>query len=451
LPAKSYHSAEQASQYTVLPCRINLAIASQDFSASPVHNLPMTLLRHPFCYGVLLLLTACSSPDQDLDPGVTALPVLTESEAAGPRLSSGKDGTLVLSWMEADDVGTTLRYSTLADDRWQYPEAVISGKNMFVNWADLPSVIPLSSNHWVAHWLEMAGSLTYSYHVVMSQSFDGGFTWSVPSKPHSDDTPTEHGFVSLFPQDGKVAAIWLDGRKTGNEPSNDPTTSGMTLRGAVIDADGSLQDEQLIDEFICDCCQTDVAVAEPGPVAVYRDRTVDEVRDIHVTRLVDGVWTAGVPLHNDNWRIAGCPVNGPAIAARESTVAAVWFSAADDKSTVSLKLSDDGGASFGNPISIATEGSLGHVDTIMLPDDSVVVSWLQINADGLGSVMARRVDQNGNASAAHPITTSADKRSVPQMARFGNDLVFVWTGSSEELSRIQSARLPTESLPIVKP
>ena len=411
----------------------------------------MMIPRHSLCYSVFLFLTACTSPDQVSEFGVTPLRVPTKTEAAGPRLSSGKDGTLVLSWMQADDVGTTLRYSTLADDRWQYPETVISGKNMFVNWADLPSVIPLSGNHWVAHWLEMAGSLTYSYHVVMSQSFDGGLTWSVPSKPHTDDTPTEHGFVSLFPQDGKVAAIWLDGRNTGNEPSGDPTASGMTLRGAVIDADGSLQDEQLIDELICDCCQTDVAVAESGPVAVYRDRTIDEVRDIFVTRLVDGVWTAGVPLNNDNWQIAGCPVNGPAIAARESTVAAVWFSAANDKSTVSLKLSDDGGASFGNSIFIATEGSLGHVDTVILPDDSIVVSWLQTAADGSGSVMARRVDQNGNASAAHPITTSADKRSVPQMARFGNDLVFVWTESSEDSSRIQSARLPTESLPLPRP
>jgi hypothetical protein len=148
--------------------------------------------------------------------------------------------------MEPDEDGTTLWYSTLAEAGWQPPRPVVTGKNMFVNWADMPSVSALTSEHWVAHWLEMAGPLTYSYHVVMAQSFDGGESWSEPVKPHTDGTPTEHGFVSVYPYDGKVAAIWLDGRKTGGEHGSDPQASGMTLRGAVIDADNALQREQEI-------------------------------------------------------------------------------------------------------------------------------------------------------------------------------------------------------------
>jgi hypothetical protein len=318
---------------------------------------------------------------------------------------------------------------------------------MFVNWADLPSVTALTGTHWVAHWLEMAGSTTYAYHVVVSQSFDGGESWSEPLKPHTDDTPTEHGFVSLFAQNGDVAAIWLDGRKTGNEPSGDPTASGMTLRAAVIDADGNLHHEQLIDELICDCCQTDVAVAESGPVAVYRNRTVDEIRDIYVTRNVDAAWTAGESLNNDNWLIAGCPVNGPAIAARGNRVAAAWFTAANQDTAVSLKLSADGGESFGDQIPVAAGGTLGHVDTVILPDNSVVVSWLQMNADELGSLMVRRVAFDGTASADYVVATSVNKRSVPQMANVGNDLVFVWTDSSDTAARIRSARHSSESLP----
>ena len=49
-----------------------------------------------------------------------------------------------------------------------------------------------------------------------------------------------------------------------------------------------------------------------GPVAVYRDRSPEEIRDISVVRLVDGVWTEPAPVHADNWMIEGCPVNGPA-------------------------------------------------------------------------------------------------------------------------------------------
>ena len=144
--------------------------------------------------GFLAILLAACSPTPDADGNVIQrLPVPSEVNAEGPRLSTGPDGITILSWMEPDEDGVTLWYSMLAGDGWQPRKAVVSGKDMFVNWADLPSVVPLDEDHWAAHWLEMAGDLTYSYHVLLTQSFDGGRTWSAPLKIHRDETPTEHG------------------------------------------------------------------------------------------------------------------------------------------------------------------------------------------------------------------------------------------------------------------
>ena len=395
---------------------------------------------------MLVLLAGCSAPDTPQQPSVDLLAVPAGAQAVGPRLAGGGGQPLVLSWMEPDETGTTLWYSTFVDEAWSGPRAVVSGKNMFVNWADMPAVTALSEDHWVAHWLEMAGPLTYSYHVVMAQSFDGGLSWSEPVKPHTDDTPTEHGFVSVYPIDGKVAAIWLDGRKTGND-SGDPATSGMTLRGAVIDADNALHHEQEIDDLICDCCQTDVAVTDAGPVTVYRDRTVDEIRDIYVARLIDGRWQPGVPLNNDNWQIAGCPVNGPAITARGAELAAAWFSVPSQGPAVQLRFSGDGAATFDPAIKLATDGALGHVDVVMLSDGSAVVSWLQASAGGHGSLVLRRVTRDGTLGPTLPIANGAPARSVPQMALAGDELVLVWTEAQDETKRIVSARVPIESVP----
>jgi len=395
---------------------------------------------------MLVLLAGCSAPDTPQQPSVDLLAVPAGAQAAGPRLAGGGGQPLVLSWMEPDETGTTLWYSTFVDEAWSGPRAVVSGKNMFVNWADMPAVTALSEDHWVAHWLEMAGPLTYSYHVVMAQSFDGGLSWSEPVKPHTDDTPTEHGFVSVYPIDGKVAAIWLDGRKTGND-SGDPATSGMTLRGAVIDADNALHHEQEIDDLICDCCQTDVAVTDAGPVTVYRDRTVDEIRDIYVARLIDGRWQPGVPLNNDNWQIAGCPVNGPAITARGAELAAAWFSVPSQGPAVQLRFSGDGAATFDPAIKLATDGALGHVDVVMLSDGSAVVSWLQASAGGHGSLVLRRVTRDGTLGPTLPIANGAPARSVPQMALAGDELVLVWTEAQDETKRIVSARVPIDSVP----
>jgi hypothetical protein len=350
--------------------------------------------------------------------------------------------------MEPDETGTTLWYSVLADEGWQPPRAIATGKTMFVNWADMPSVTAFTQQHWVAHWLEMAGPLSYSYHVVIAQSFDGGKTWSEPLKPHTDGTPTEHGFVSVYPYDGKVAAIWLDGRKTGGEHGSDPEAAGMTLRGAVIDAQNRLSHEQEIDDLVCDCCQTSVAITAGGPVAVYRDRTVDEIRDVYVTRLVDGGWQPGVPLHEDNWQIGGCPVNGPAITARRADVAAVWFSVPHQSPAVQVRFSKDSAATFGPAFTLAVDGALGHVDVITLEDGSAVVSWMQASAGGYGNLVVRRVTPAGNMGPVITVAGDAPARSVPQMAIAASDLVLVWTEAQDGVKRIASARIPIDSVPL---
>ncbi|HSM30767.1 MAG TPA: hypothetical protein VK854_08710 [Woeseiaceae bacterium] len=402
---------------------------------------------HRFVPALLLLLAGCSPPDAPDAMSIETLAVPAGVDAAGPRVSGGAGRPLVLSWMEPDATGTTLRYSTFRDGGWAPPQNVVSGKTMFVNWADMPSVTALADDHWAAHWLEMAGPLTYSYHVVMAQSFDAGRTWSAPVKPHTDGTPTEHGFVSVYPHDGKVAAIWLDGRKTGGEHGGEPQATGMTLRSATIDADNELHNEQEIDGLICDCCQTDVAISAEGPVAVYRDRTVDEIRDIYVARHVDGGWQPGVALHDDNWRIAGCPVNGPAVDARGSAVAAAWYSVADQSPVVQLRFSQDGAATFGAPLKLADDGALGHVDTVMLEDGSAVVSWLQAAAGGRGKLVLRRVTPGGEMGPVFDVASDAPARSVPQMAVAGNHLVLVWTDAREDGKRIASARIPILSVP----
>jgi hypothetical protein len=49
-----------------------------------------------------------------------------------------------------------------------------------------------------------------------------------------------------------------------------------------------LTDDLLLDDMTCTCCQTSAAVTGDGTVLLaYRDRTVDEVRDISVVGRMD--------------------------------------------------------------------------------------------------------------------------------------------------------------------
>ena len=93
----------------------------------------------------------------------------------------------------------------------------------------------------------------------------------------------------------------------------------MQLRAAMYDGAHKQLSDTIIDARVCECCPTAVALAADGPVAAYRNRSAGEIRDIYVTRLAAGRWTMPVPVHRDNFKIEGCPVNGPAVAARGRT------------------------------------------------------------------------------------------------------------------------------------
>ena len=215
----------------------------------------------------------------------------------------------------------------------------------------------------------------------------------------------------------------------------------MTLRAARVDRDGKLHDEQLIDDLVCDCCQTDVAVIGTGAVAVYRDRTVDEIRDIYVARLDDNRWLRHAPLHDDGWRIAGCPVNGPAIAARNDRVAVAWFSAPDGDASVRLRFSDDAGRTFGNAIEVSADTAVGRADTVVLADGSAVVSWLQPDSGGAASLRLRHIGAGGEKGPVVELARQLPARSSPQLALSGNDLVLAWTEKHDQSVRIASARI----------
>jgi hypothetical protein len=324
---------------------------------------------------------------------------------------------------------------------WGEPVTVTTRERFFVNWADFPSVVEIDGTV-VAHWLERGEGGGYDYGVKLALSDDGARTWSGPLTPHTDGTPTEHGFVSTFPHPGGgVGVVWLDGRRYHDRPEA-PATDEMTLRSRRVGPGGELGPEELLDGRTCDCCQTDAALTARGPLVVYRDRSADEIRDVHVTRLVDGRWTEGVPVHEDGWEIAACPVNGPAVDAANDDVVVAWFTAAGDAPSVQVAFSGDAGATFGSPIRVDDGRPAGRVDVSRLADGSAVVSWIERVGDGRAELRVRRVDPEGGARASSSVSAASAERAggFPQMLLHDGRLLFAWTEVSADAGqRVRTA------------
>jgi hypothetical protein len=267
-------------------------------------------------------------------------------------------------------------------------------------------------------------------------SSDNGNTWMPPIIPHTDNTNTEHGFVSkLDLKDDSLLTIWLDGRQYAYAEVNDSIAKEMTLRGAIFDANGTLLKESLIDERVCDCCQTDAAMTEKGPIVVYRNRSEDEVRDIFYSRLVENEWTEPKPIFNDEWTIAGCPVNGPSIAANATMVAVVWYTLHNDTPQVKLAFSGNNGESFETPIVLNNGNTIGRVDVELLKDNSAIAVWLETIEDNT-VIQMQRIHENGAKSNVLTLAKTSEDRSsgFPRLVVKDDTAYLAYTLSGKDLS-----------------
>ncbi|MEM8499870.1 MAG: sialidase family protein [Pseudomonadota bacterium] len=384
---------------------------------------PLTVLL------LLCLMIACtpSTPNIPLN-GVVA------RNASTPHLARDEDGTIVLSYLSAKETGTALRYVRLEEGGWSNAVTVAEGANWFVNWADFPSVVPLTGNQWAAHWLVEKTGDAFAYDAFAAISTDAGKHWSKPIALHDDGTYTEHGFVSLFStEEGQVGAVWLDGRAFAAAANDSP---GTQLRTATVSELGHVSNPAVIDPLVCDCCQTDLAMTSSGPVVAYRNRNKQEVRDIYTSRWLEGQWQAGRELARDGWVINGCPVNGPAIDARGDEVTVAWFT---DHPTarVQVAFSTNGAETFSDPINVNADNTLGRVDVVLLDTGHAVVSWLQSNP---AQLVARVVSHQGAVQALMPVESVGGQRNTgfPQMVEFNEQLLFAWTDASGDTPAIRT-------------
>lgn len=385
-------------------------------------------------------------------------PVVSPAPAgsAQPQLTVSERGVL-LSWIERAGSRATLRFAEWRESQWTAPQTVAAGDDWFVNWADVPSVLRLSDGTLYGHWLQKSGSGTYAYDVRLARSTDDGKTFSASFTPHHDGTQTEHGFASLFERPGGgLGLVWLDGRAMTGGGHDGHGGGAMSVRSAFYDRAGTQVIEEAVDTRVCECCPTTVAVTSEGPIAAYRDRSPEEIRDIYIARHVNGKWTTPVAVHDDGWKIAACPVNGPALSAEGRRVAIAWFTAQGDQGRAYVAFSQDAGATFAAPVRLDEKSALGRVDVALLADGSAVATWIEF-AEGRASFMMRRVEASGTRGPAVAVAGINASRSsgYPRLARAGDDLMLAWTESGkspEEPSRVQTAvaRVPRASTAAVR-
>ena len=374
--------------------------------------------------------SSCTGGDREVLRSIQEVETPASGESGQPNLAVGSKGDTYLSWIEVDSAGMkSMKFATKTPQGWSSPHTVAQSDTLLINWADFPSLLELPGDGLAAHWLsEMPDRGGYNVSIAISR--DKGATWGTPVTPHRDGTATEHGFVSLAPANDGVGVIWLDSRKL------ESGVEDVSLMFTSVGLDGKLGSESEIDDRVCECCQPASIATSNGTLAVYRDRTKDEIRDIAITRFDGKAWSEPRTVFNDGWKIFACPIQGPAISAAGEHIAVAWFTAANEKPKVQVALSADGGNTFGQPIQIDEGEPVGRVDVAALDSGGAVVTWIEHTSRG-GEVRARQVSFGGQASDAITVgkTSVGNASGFPRVKRSGDAIVFAWTDTDEHRVR----------------
>ena len=412
----------------------------------------------------LLLLAACGgdpAAPASITPSVatSATHELSEwklpapGKAAQPDLVATPDGRLLLSWIETENGSAhALKFASFDGGAWSPPQQIAHGDNWFVNWADTPHIAATEDGALWAHWLRQSAKAAYAYDVVLSRSDDGGKTWTQPLTVNDDGTPTEHGFVSLWPQSRDSLGIaWLDGRNTAGEGHGGHEEHGsgaMTLRVANFDAALRKSAEAELDPRTCDCCQTSAAMTSAGPLLVYRDRDGDEIRDIVATRFEHGAWALPRKVHDDRWKMPACPVNGPAIAASGRQAWVAWYTAAGDVPKARVARSQDGGDSFSVPIELDSGMQVQGRVGVAVDGASVWVNWTREDADGQSLWLARyNADLSKELQRVEVAKLQGRGRATgfAQMVARADAVYLAWTDVAQGKPVLRGARVTARS------
>ena len=376
---------------------------------------------------------------------------------SAPDLSLSHDGRILLSWIDSQPGRRhSFRYSTwdTRQQRWtRAPMTIAIGNRMFVNWADTPHIAATLDGAIWAHWLQKSGDAPHAYDIALVRSRDGA-NWSPPLVPHDDRTRTEHGFVSMWPHGTDLLGIaWLDGRATAggahaghetHDPADHAGHGAMALRAALVDPAQRMVLESVIDTRVCDCCQTSVALTSRGPLLFYRGRSPDEVRDVLVTRLEGNVWTAPKRVNADDWRVEGCPVNGPSADGHGHDVVVAWYTHGGGEPEVRVAHSADAGDAFG-PVFVLDAGVqvLGRV-AVALDGRQAGVLWLREEAEGQSLWYARFTPDLSRELGRQQVATLQGRGHATGFPR----LVFhegiahaVWTDVVDSRPQLRGARL----------
>lgn len=318
---------------------------------------------------------------------------------------------------------------------------------------------------------------------------DKNSTFHPSARLNDDDLPVNHAFgtVATSP-DGKVYAVWIDGRNREYVRMGEPTSPAemrkdipmkdLTIPDSVlkqpprprkiykhensqlfmaVSEDGGRTfgpNYPITGMRVCPCCVPNIVFLDGGETVIvsYRYVREDYLRDHVVIRSSDGGKSFGEPIYisDDGWVANFCPHAGTSLVSdSRDRLHSVWFTIGrqPEDAGIYYTISDDGGRTFAPRQLIAKSPAhtVLHTQVIIDSEDRAWVVWENI-VDGKPQIfLAHRDADRTDWSPAYQLSDGSVVSMLPTVAVQKGTVFVAWQDMMGEKSRIRIRTAAFES------
>lgn len=238
-----------------------------------------------------------------------------------------------------------------------------------------------------------------------------GLTWTAPKAIHSDVDPKIRGFFdATLMANEELAVVFLKdipGRKHERDLRIITTENGIP------------QEESVVDPFVCDCCNLGLLTDAKGNLNIYYRENEEDLRDIAKVYSSDfgKTFSKREWLHRDNWKVAGCPHNGPQAIAQAKTNLIAYYSGKESSAGVRL-VNQEG------KLLTKIEDELVKSATIVGNGDQAVLLYSTMDKEKMSTVKYRKV--KGEKVSNDIALENASKATNPTGLILGKNLLVTY-------------------------
>jgi hypothetical protein len=223
-----------------------------------------------------------------------------------------------------------------------------------------------------------------SSNIVYCVSKDAGSTWTLPVSVDADPTRgiVRGFFDAVVMSNDEIAVVYL------KDVANSTKFEERDLR-LVTTKNGAFLPERVIDPVVCDCCPINMLVDANGALnVIYRDNN-DNIRDMARMISTNNAATFSTPviIHNDGWKINGCPHSGAVSSTYGKSALVAWFSGAEKESGVRLATRE------GKKLLVLEDASAKNPCLVDLPNSTLMI-WEQNAANNASKIAYRKINND---------------------------------------------------------